>query len=180
VRTSSVTRDDGGVAPGVDAPVTVTSRVATPIGVLTLAARSDGVLVGVGLPHLPPPPGPASDEVLAPVVAAFEAYFAGELRVWPLRVAAAGSAFQHLVWDALTRIPYAATCTYGQLAAAVGRPGAARAVGAANRVNPVPIVVPCHRVIGADGSLTGYAGRTGLDLKRQLLDLEAGVAPLAV
>ena len=94
------------------------------------------------------------------------AYFAGE----PLE--AAGTDFQRSVWEALRAIPYAQTRTYGEIAAAVGRPKAVRAVGQANHVNPLPIFIPCHRVVGKGGALTGYAG--GLDLKRALLALESG------
>jgi methylated-DNA-[protein]-cysteine S-methyltransferase len=81
------------------------------------------------------------------------------------------------VWDELLKIPYGATASYGEIAARLGAPGAARAVGLANGRNPIAVIVPCHRVIGADGSLTGYGG--GLERKRLLLDLEAGVTPLA-
>jgi methylated-DNA-[protein]-cysteine S-methyltransferase len=99
-----------------------------------------------------------------------DAYFAGELRTFDLRLAPAGTPFQRQVWDALTAIPYGETTSYGELAESIGRPGSARAVGAANGRNPIAIVVPCHRVIGADRTLTGYAG--GLDAKRTLLTLE--------
>jgi methylated-DNA-[protein]-cysteine S-methyltransferase len=99
-----------------------------------------------------------------------QAYLAGRLTVFDLAVAPAGSGFQRLVWRALADIPYGHTTSYGRLAAAIGRPTASRAVGAANGRNPVAILLPCHRVIGASGGLTGYGG--GLDRKRQLLDLE--------
>jgi methylated-DNA-[protein]-cysteine S-methyltransferase len=94
-----------------------------------------------------------------------------------VRVAAVGTPFQRRVWAALRRIPAGETTTYGRLAADIGRPSASRAVGAANGANPVAIVVPCHRVVGADGTLTGYAG--GLERKRFLLRHEAGVRSLA-
>lgn len=97
-------------------------------------------------------------------------YFAGYRRVFALPLAPRGDEFQQSVWAQLRQIPYGATRSYGDLAKAIGRPGAAQAVGAANGANPLSIVVPCHRVIGADGSLTGYAG--GLDRKRFLLELE--------
>ncbi|WP_209372845.1 methylated-DNA--[protein]-cysteine S-methyltransferase [Brevibacterium renqingii] len=97
-------------------------------------------------------------------------YFAGDRTEFDLPLAAVGTEFQRSVWKALTGIPYGRTAGYGELAAALGRPGAARAVGAANGKNPISIVVPCHRVIGADGSLTGYAW--GEEKKRHLLDLE--------
>ena len=107
--------------------------------------------------------------------AALDAYFAGELgRLDEISWRTAGTEFQRSVWQALTRIPVGETRSYGELAAAIGRPKAVRAVGAANGANPVSIVVPCHRVIGADGSLTGYGG--GLPLKRKLLEHEAKVA----
>ena len=99
-------------------------------------------------------------------------YFAGERRRFDLPLAASGTEFQRAVWHTLTLIPYGETAGYGELAEALGRPGAARAVGAANGKNPISIIVPCHRVIGADGSLTGYAW--GEAKKRHLLDLEQG------
>jgi len=101
-----------------------------------------------------------------------EQYFAGERREFDLPLELDGPAFHRRVWEALLTIPYGETRSYGEIAAQVGDPGSARAVGFANGRNPIAIVVPCHRVIGADGSLTGYGG--GLPRKRQLLDLEAG------
>jgi methylated-DNA-[protein]-cysteine S-methyltransferase len=98
-------------------------------------------------------------------------YFAGARTEFDLPLRAGGSAFQKRVWAALTTIPYGATTSYGKIAAAVGAPEAARAVGLANGQNPIPIVVPCHRVIGADGSLTGYGG--GIEAKQWLLTHEA-------
>lgn len=100
-------------------------------------------------------------------------YFAGERTTFDLPLAPVGTDFQRTVWDALGRIPYGTTCGYGELAEEINRPTAARAVGAANGRNPISIIVPCHRVIGANGSLTGYAW--GEEKKRTLLDLEAGV-----
>ena len=97
-------------------------------------------------------------------------YFAGTRRTFDLPLAPRGTAFQQRVWAALRAIPYGETCTYGELAAAIGSPSASRAVGMANHHNPIPIVIPCHRVIGANGTLTGYAG--GLEIKRKLLALE--------
>ena len=103
-------------------------------------------------------------------------YFAGERTEFDLPLRPSGAPFQLRVWEALTRIPYGETASYGEIARELGHPTASRAVGAANGRNPIAIVVPCHRVIGANGSLTGYAG--GLDQKRALLDLEAGRAAL--
>jgi methylated-DNA-[protein]-cysteine S-methyltransferase len=105
-----------------------------------------------------------------------EAYFAGDLREFDLPLAPTGTQFQLACWWALAEIPYGETSTYGAQAGRIGKPEAIRAVGAANGANPLAIVLPCHRVIGADGSLTGFGG--GLSLKRRLLDLEAGILPL--
>ena len=98
-------------------------------------------------------------------------YFAGKRTQFDLPLAAKGTQFQRSVWQALTQIPYGSTAGYGELAEMLGRPGAARAVGAANGKNPISIIVPCHRVIGADGSMTGYAW--GEEKKRTLLTLES-------
>jgi len=105
-----------------------------------------------------------------------DAYFAGRLQRFSLTLAPEGTAFQQSVWQALQEIPYGTTWSYGALAAHIGRPKASRAVGAANGANPIPIVIPCHRVIGSNGTLTGFGG--GLDLKEALLSLE-GVRPAA-
>lgn len=118
------------------------------------------------------------DEVLwdagrcAAVVKQIGEYFAGERRVFNVPLAPRGSAFQRQVWEELGRIPYGATCTYRELAERIGRPGAFRAAGRANATNPISLIVPCHRVIGSDGSLTGYGG--GLPVKEALLALERG------
>lgn len=104
-----------------------------------------------------------------------DAYFAGELRAFAVDLALHGTAFQRDVWRGLTAIPYATTWSYAALARHVGRAGASRAVGSANGRNPVPIIVPCHRVIGADGSMTGYAG--GVERKGWLLDHERRIGP---
>src|SRR5690606_32489233 len=98
------------------------------------------------------------------------AYFAGELQAFDLPLAPEGTPFQRTVWQALQSIPYGQTISYGELAQEIGRPTASRAVGAANGRNPLPIVIPCHRVIGGNGSLTGYGG--GLRFKKALLSLE--------
>jgi methylated-DNA-[protein]-cysteine S-methyltransferase len=107
----------------------------------------------------------------AKALAQLDAYFAGKLRRFELPLAAQGTSFQREVWSALTTIPYGETVSYRELAQRVSRPLASRAVGAANGRNPIPIVIPCHRVIGADGSLTGFGG--GLEIKRRLLALES-------
>ena len=104
-------------------------------------------------------------------------YFAGERREFALRLAPAGTPFERSVWDELLAIPFGETRSYGEIAQAIGRPGAARAVGRANGSNPIPIVVPCHRVIGANGSLTGFGG--GLAAKSHLLELEGRRLPFS-
>jgi methylated-DNA-[protein]-cysteine S-methyltransferase len=114
---------------------------------------------------------------LRSAVRELEAYFAGELRQFSIPLAPVGTPFQLDVWNALRAIPYGETRSYGQLAERIGRPSAVRAVGAANGANPLPIVVPCHRVIGSNGSLTGFGG--GLPLKQALLALERGERRLA-
>lgn len=106
------------------------------------------------------------------------AYFAGELTDFDLKLAPQGTDFQRAVWEALTKIPYGETCTYGDIALHIGKPEASRAVGAANGQNPLPIVIPCHRVIGSNGSLTGFGG--GLECKQFLLKLEQTHAPFSL
>ncbi|HEY8529997.1 MAG TPA: methylated-DNA--[protein]-cysteine S-methyltransferase [Paenibacillaceae bacterium] len=115
-------------------------------------------------------PAPEGHPLLAEAQSQLDAYFRGELRNFSIPLDLRGTAFQRKVWKALCRVPYGSTASYGEIAAAVGRPGAARAVGGANNRNPVPIIVPCHRIIGADGSLVGYGG--GLWIKERLLALE--------
>ncbi len=100
------------------------------------------------------------------------AYFAGELTEFDLRLETRGTKFQRRVWAELLKIPYGSTINYGELARRIGNPNASRAVGAANGQNPISIIIPCHRVIGSNGSLTGYGG--GIERKKFLLDLEAG------
>ena len=151
---------------------TVTT-VDSPVGPLRLVAE-DGALAGVYLsdhrhaPDLALPPDP---DALPGVREQLAAYFRGELRTFDVPVAVRGTPFQRDVWAALATIPYGETWSYAKLAAEVGRPRAVRAVGLANGRNPVSVVVPCHRVVGADGSLTGYGG--GLADKEWLLQHEA-------
>jgi methylated-DNA-[protein]-cysteine S-methyltransferase len=109
---------------------------------------------------------------LGGVAEQLQAYFAGELRAFTVPLAPRGTPFQLQVWDELERIPYGETVSYGELARRIRKPDAVRAVGAANGANPIAIIVPCHRVIGADGSLTGFGG--GLPVKKALLALERG------
>jgi methylated-DNA-[protein]-cysteine S-methyltransferase len=113
----------------------------------------------------------ASHPVLVRAIREIDAYLAGKRRDFTVPLAPVGTAFQHAVWNAIARVPYGATVTYGELAAALASQAGARAVGAATGRNPLSIIVPCHRVIGSDGRLTGYAG--GLERKQQLLALES-------
>ena len=122
--------------------------------------------------------GPEDRGPFAAAIEQLDAFFAGARRAFDLPLAAAGTPFQHRVWDALRQIPYGETTTYGALAAGLGVPNAARAVGRANGLNPISVVVPCHRVVGASGKLTGYAG--GLERKAQLLALERAGARATV
>ncbi|MGP3637100.1 methylated-DNA--[protein]-cysteine S-methyltransferase [Streptomyces sp. 24-1644] len=150
--------------------------VDSPYGPLTLVA-TDGVLAGLymaGQRHRPPEEtfGAPDPRPFGPVVEQLDAYFAGGLRAFDLPMHLAGTPFQRSVWAELTRIPYGETRSYGELAALLGKPGASRAVGLANGKNPIGIIVPCHRVVGASGGLTGYGG--GLDRKQRLLAFESG------
>jgi methylated-DNA-[protein]-cysteine S-methyltransferase len=159
--------------------------VDSPVGPLTLVA-ADGSLSGLYMEHQRhrPPSETFGDRVPEARTALFgaaaeqlDAYFAGELTEFGLPLNLHGTPFQRHVWAGLRAIPYGETVTYGELAERIGRPGASRAVGLANGRNPVGVIVPCHRVIGSTGSLTGYGG--GLDRKRFLLDLEFRSAPAA-
>ncbi|MEU7022604.1 methylated-DNA--[protein]-cysteine S-methyltransferase [Streptomyces sp. NPDC046203] len=150
--------------------------VDSPYDPLTLVAV-DGVLSRIhmtGQRHRPPEEtfGTSDPRPFTEAVRQLDAYFAGELTEFDLPLHLVGTPFQLRVWEQLRLIPYGETRTYGELAEALGNPAASRAVGLANGKNPVGIVVPCHRVIGAGGSLTGYGG--GLDRKRRLLAFEAG------
>ncbi|TWV43562.1 methylated-DNA--[protein]-cysteine S-methyltransferase [Streptomyces misionensis] len=154
----------------------------SPYGPLTLVAdENDDALCGLYMTaqrHRPAEEsfGPRDDSpsCFGAAQEQLTAYFAGELREFTVPLALRGTPFQRSVWEQLTRIPYGETRSYGRLAEALGKPGASRAVGLANGRNPVGIIVPCHRVVGTDGSLTGYGG--GLERKRRLLDFERGTA----
>lgn len=147
---------------------------ATPLGNMTLVSEGES-LTRLYLPGDPTPRILSRETpLLCEARRQLLGYLAGELRAFALPLAPAGTPFQQEVWRALEEIPYGETRTYGQIAAAIGRPKAVRAIGQANHRNPIPIFIPCHRVVGADGSLTGYGG--GLDLKEKLLTLECGEA----
>ena len=149
---------------------------ASPIGALLLAGEDDALAL-LGFPsgsmaRAPEPGWRRDDASFAEARRQLAAYFGGELRDFDLPLAPRGTAFQLQVWQALRAIPYGSTCSYAALAAAIGKPTAMRAVGNANGRNPLPVIVPCHRVIGRDGSLTGFGG--GLPAKSFLLALERG------
>jgi methylated-DNA-[protein]-cysteine S-methyltransferase len=152
----------------------------SPLGELLLLG-DDGVLQGL---HMQAGRHPIriqsswvrDDEAFAEVRAQLEEYFAGTRDTFDVKMHMDGTAFQRTVWHELTQIPYGETISYGELAKRIGRPDRARAVGTANGQNPIAVIVPCHRVIGANGKLVGYGG--GLDNKRRLLELESGVASL--
>ena len=160
------------------------ARLTTPLGDMHLFGASPGLLT-ITLPGQPRAAGEAlvrrwlgpvtfseQPAALAGALTQLTEYFAGQRQVFDLPLDLRGTPFQQRVWQAVLVVPYGETRTYGQIAVAIGKPAAARAVGAANGRNPISIVVPCHRVIGASGSLTGYAG--GLERKRLLLELEIG------
>lgn len=144
--------------------------VDTPIGVLTLVEERDAItqlhfgdfFCGVAEQRESP--------LLQEAARQLTAYFQGQLRDFSLPLRPEGTAFQRSVWEQLQRIPYGQTCSYGDIARACGNPKASRAVGMANNRNPISIIIPCHRVIGANGKLVGYGG--GLDIKIRLLELE--------
>ncbi|HEX4463905.1 MAG TPA: methylated-DNA--[protein]-cysteine S-methyltransferase [Solirubrobacterales bacterium] len=150
------------------------TAIDSPIGELTLVA-SDGVLSGIYFPghwHMPAPEvfGARSERGFEQAQQQLGEYFAGQRTEFELTTAVTGEEFQRRVWELIDRIPYGQTTTYGEMAQELGDPALAREVGAAVGRNPLSIVVPCHRVVGKDGKLTGYAG--GLERKRFLLELE--------
>jgi methylated-DNA-[protein]-cysteine S-methyltransferase len=145
------------------------AELATTLGAICCAVDARGRLVGLRFDLAP------QDARLAPsrcerVLDQLAEYFAGHRKRFELELAPHGTPFQRRVWQALTEIPYGKVASYGEIAHRIGRPGAARAVGQANGANPIPIVIPCHRVIAADGTIGGFS--SGLGLKRRLLDLE--------
>lgn len=146
-------------------------RMESIIGPLVLGEENGAlVLLGFGEKDVPKAGLEEVTAVLAEARAQLEAYFSGERAQFDLPLAPRGTDFQKTVWEELKRIPFGETRSYGQVAALLGKPGAARAIGMANNRNPIAVIIPCHRVIGADGSLVGYDG--GLDIKVKLLELE--------
>lgn len=150
---------------------TIFTLVPSPVGPLTLVGEGDAI-VGLYFQNAPRPAAWVRDDRgLRAAAKQLEEYFAGKRTRFDLPLEPRGTPFRRAVWDQLLRIPYGETATYGEIARAVGKPAASRAVGGANHHNPISIIIPCHRVIGADGSMTGYGGE--IHRKRLLLDLEA-------
>jgi len=150
------------------------ATIDSPIGELLLTAE-DGALTGLHMsPFATDPAWRHDPSALSDAATQLEEYFAGERTEFSLELAPAGTEFQQRVWGMLREIPYGETTTYGTLANRLGNPRTVRAVGLANGRNPIAVIIPCHRVIGADGSLVGFGG--GLDRKRALLDHETEVA----
>jgi methylated-DNA-[protein]-cysteine S-methyltransferase len=150
------------------------TRMRSPVGELFLAVRGGRVtdiLFGRPKSGFPGPVWERSDRSLREVKRQLAEYFRGDRRTFELELSPEGTPFQLAAWRQLRMIPYGMTISYGEQARRMGKPNAARAVGAANGKNPISIIVPCHRVIGADGSLTGFGG--GIGIKRSLLELEA-------
>ena len=148
------------------------TTIDTPIGPLLAAGDADGRLSGLWFDRAPEAAWERDDSAFDGLRKQLASYFAGELCAFDVPLAAGGTPWQRSVWDALIAIPYGQTLSYGELARRLGHPTAARAVGAANGRNPISVIVPCHRLVGASGALTGYAG--GIDRKRWLLAHERG------
>lgn len=142
--------------------------IPSPAGPLRITA-DDGAVTRIGFGGTPGT-GSAETPLLRQAVRELEEYFAGMRRTFTVPTAPAGTEFQRVVWEALRQIPFGETRSYKQIAEHIGRPSACRAVGMANNRNPIAIVIPCHRVVGADGALVGYAA--GLEVKSRLLELE--------
>jgi methylated-DNA-[protein]-cysteine S-methyltransferase len=148
------------------------TTIDTPIGPLLAACDADGRLSGLWFDRAPAAGWERDDGAFTLLREQLDSYFAGDLRAFDLPLAAGGTPWQRSVWQALMAIPYGQTVSYGDLAGRLGHPAAARAVGAANGRNPISVIVPCHRLVGARGALTGYAG--GIDRKRWLIAHERG------
>ncbi len=165
-----------------DSKIIYFCRTVSPVGPLLLAATDKGLrILQFDRGKLPQP---AKDEAwiesrehLQSYIQQLESYFRGELREFSCKLDLVGTAFQKDCWEALLRIPYGKTCSYADIAQQIGRPRAFRAVGQANHDNPIAIIVPCHRVVGGNGTLTGYGG--GLSTKEKLLRLEGATFKVA-
>lgn len=154
--------------------VRISSDIPRPSSATPVSAASSQGACGEVSPSGASQPRPGAHGILDQAIRELELYFQGRLTEFAVPVSLTGTPFQLDVWRAMLAVPYGKTATYGELAAAIGRPTAFRAVGMACHANPVPILLPCHRIVGKDGALTGYA--SGLDFKRHLLALEASQA----
>jgi methylated-DNA-[protein]-cysteine S-methyltransferase len=158
-------------------------HIQTPLGALTALVDGAGRLTRLAFPvevashrwRIDPADIVWEQRAVAAIAAQIDAYFTGKRRVFDLDLAPGGTPFQQVVWSALLRIPYGTTLTYGQFATQLGKPKAARAIGAANGANPISLIIPCHRLIGSSGALVDYAG--GLPVKRSLLTHEGALPP---
>ena len=151
------------------------ARFESPIGTIEVTVNDAAAVLSVSFVD-EPVSEMDTDDACSRALGQLEEYFRGERRRFELALEPDGTEFEHKVWNQVRRIPFGATDSYGEIARRLGDPGAARAVGLANARNPIAIIVPCHRVIGSDGDLTGYAG--GLDRKKWLLEMESGQARL--
>jgi methylated-DNA-[protein]-cysteine S-methyltransferase len=175
-RTGKKRRPAGATFPGMSK--NLWGVIDTPVGPLAAALDGAGRLTHLGLSNrerdwIAANGGERNDRAVAPVARQIGEYFAGKRKSFDYPLAPKGTPFQQEVWKALLKIPFGRTTTYAALAEKVGRPGAFRAVGRANATNPIAVIVPCHRVIGTDGTLTGYAG--GIPIKQKLLELEGAL-----
>lgn len=148
-----------------------TARFPTPLGPMEATTGPSGALIALGFVG---PDGAEGETDSSPVARQLEEYFAGRRRAFDLPLDPRGSAFEREVWEALLEVPFGKTSAYGAIAERIGRPGSARAVGRAVGANPIAVVIPCHRAVGAGGALTGYAG--GMERKRALLALEGSLS----
>ncbi|MDH2433276.1 methylated-DNA--[protein]-cysteine S-methyltransferase [Pokkaliibacter sp. MBI-7] len=155
-----------------ESPPTVTHVITSPVGPLRLTATEQALLGVYFLGEQTQDVTPVCPEqtIVSWATRELQAYFAGQLRTFTVPLQPVGTTFQLSVWQQLQAIPWGETCSYGDIARALGQPGASRAVGMANNRNPLPIIIPCHRVIGSAGQLVGFGG--GLSIKQQLLALE--------
>lgn len=164
---------------------TLSETIPSPLGPLTITATTTA-LVSVDISTGPKSTATASKHahpVISLVANQLQEYFTGTRHHFDVPVDTPGTAFQQAVWATLIDIPYGQTLSYGEVAEAIGRPGSARAVGGAVGANPIPIIIPCHRVMGANGAMTGYSGGGGISTKRSLLDHESttvAVMPLGL
>ncbi len=156
--------------------------VPSPLGEITLVANDVGLTDLILAEDDPTVPIGATEggEIVDAAAMQLAEWFAGNRMSFDVPLAPVGTEFQQSVWTALCDIPFGATASYGDIARSIGQPMATRAVGAANGKNPIPIIVPCHRVIGSTGALTGYSGGNGIETKRRLLDHEQGIQTLNV